>query len=755
MAADDEMADTNDSQTPYAGGQPSAGSVGGMLAPIRETGLAPLPQPYASPSPTVSGDQLAGGVDYRRLGHAFRRCWVPAVALGVLLGTTVAVLTWVFMPRGYEAVAWLRVGESEGMLHGARDSLKYEVYRKTQVQLIKGPFVLLAALRQPGIIDLETVKEHKKDPVGWLTRYLQVTAPIESEVIQVRLRGERPVELAQIVNAVVKAYLTEIGHKEKTRRMEHRDQIETQFKDNMREIRQKNQEYNDLAKTLGTHDSVEVLTQRGLLLDHLGNLRAQMTVMKRDLAAIDAELAVMDAKARGDVAADDPLTEKLVDAMMSRDPQVAELLDRLAALDEAMTYQAERSARGGNDPAVKRLESLREGLLERIEQRKQGLRPRILAQLELEAASRRPGTVADGPAVLRVRREILVKQIEETDKEYKEISKEAKQLGQANADLAARKQEIEQLQKVTDQIGIQLQASEVDIGLPDRVQLIEEANVPEGSDELFRMIVTVLAGLAGLAVGSGSVVLVEYLRDRVSCPEEVSERIGVRVVGTLPPVSRSRKQAYDIQIAECVDGIRTLISQTGRDAPKVILVTSAIEHEGKTTFAAQLAASLARADRRTLILDGDLRHPNVHLALQLDLRSGFPELLRGEAKNDEVVQPTSIDGLFAVTGGSCDYASITALSKPELARVIKGFRESFDHIVIDAGPALAFADALLLGQQSDVAIVATMRDVSRVPLVMHAIERLRSAGVRVLGTVVNGVIDAAPRRIYASPVPAA
>jgi capsular exopolysaccharide synthesis family protein len=198
-----------------------------------------------------------------------------------------------------------------------------------------------------------------------------------------------------------------------------------------------------------------------------------------------------------------------------------------------------------------------------------------------------------------------------------------------------------------------------------------------------------------------------------------------------------------------VDGVRALLAQ-GRDQPKVILVTSAVEHEGKTTFASQLAASLARSDKRTLLLDGDLRHPNVHLALGLDLRSGLPELLRGEIGNDEAVQPTSVDGLFAVTGGSCDYAAITALSRPELARIMKGFRQSFDHVVIDAGPVLAFADALLLGQQSDVAILATMRDVSRVPLVSAAIDRLRSAGVRVLGTVVNGVQETGSRRRYAA-----
>jgi capsular exopolysaccharide synthesis family protein len=186
----------------------------------------------------------------------------------------------------------------------------------------------------------------------------------------------------------------------------------------------------------------------------------------------------------------------------------------------------------------------------------------------------------------------------------------------------------------------------------------------------------------------------------------------------------------------------------------VILVTSAVEHEGKTTFASQLAASLARAGKRTLLLDGDLRHPNVHLALGLDLRVGLPELLRGEIVNDEAVQPTGVEGLFAVTGGACDYAAITALSRTVTAQILAGFRESFDHVVIDAGPVLAFADVLLLGQSSDVAIVATMRDVSRVPQVTAAVDKLRSVGVRVLGAVVNGVDDTAARRGYASPMPA-
>jgi len=265
---------------------------------------------------------------------------------------------------------------------------------------------------------------------------------------------------------------------------------------------------------------------------------------------------------------------------------------------------------------------------------------------------------------------------------------------------------------------------------------------------------TVLAALAGFGAGVGGVVLLEYLRDRRSTAEQMPQRLGVRVLGTVPRVSRSRKKPNTGEVAESVDGVRTIISQSGRESPRVIIVTSAMEHEGKTTFAAQFAASLARAGSRTLLLDGDLRHPNVHLALELDLRSGLPELLRGEITVDEAVQPTSIEGLFAITGGACDYASITALSKPETARILKELRGSFDQVVIDAGPVLAFADVLLLGQLSDAAIMVTMRDVSRLPLVTKAVDRLRSVGIRVIGTVVNGVTDTSPRQLYASQIPA-
>jgi polysaccharide biosynthesis transport protein len=731
----------------------AAPSVGALA--VRNGSLSPrqqLPEyPTAPMVPPGGGDQAAVGVDYVRAIYAFRRRWLSATALGLLLATLAAVPVWIFMPRGYEAVAWLRVRDKGGMLSQGRDTAEYESYKKTQLQLMKSPYVLQASLRRPGIEGLETLREAGTDPIDWLSRALMVTASPESEVVQVRLRGKQADDVAKILNAVITSFLDDIVNKDRTDRLGRRDALEKKFKENMAELRTRRETLNNLARTLGTRDSAEVATQRGLLMDHVSTLRGLLVQTQRDITAIDAELWIADARASGEISPEESLPDEMIEATLARDPQISELKDRLAGLEEAISFQEQRSARSGSEPAVRRLRAQGQELVERIESRSREVRPAIVSQLMNETVGRRVET----PVVLKKRREMLAKTLEDTSKEFDKLSKEVTELGKANADMDARKVELEHLQRVTDQIGIELESSSIDLNMPNRVTLVEPAGVPRGNDRLFRLLLTMTAGMAGLAIGGGVIVLREYLRDHVNVTDDISRRVGVRVLGTFPQVSRLKKgRDYGAVMAESGDTIRTLIAQTGREAPKVILVTSAVESEGKTTFAAQLAASLARADKRTLLLDGDLRHPGAHVALSLELRAGLPELLRGELGNDEVVQPTGIEGLFAVTGGACDYAAISALSRPELARIIQGFRDSFDHIVIDGGPVLEVSDSLLLGQQSDAVILSTMLDVSRVPQVNAAVDRLMSVNTRLLGVIVHGGTVSPPRRRSALPVPA-
>jgi len=730
---------------------PSVGAIA-----VRDTAVAfPSPQGMAFPvaAPEAGVD---GGLDAKRLLHALRRRWLPALALALVTGVAFAVPVWLFLPRGFEAVVWLRIRASGTLLNEGR-SAEYDAYRKTQLQLLRSPVVLNAALRKPGISSLKTITE-QDDPQNWLAQTIEPVLQGDSEVMQLKFRGAVAEDTAKILNAITSCYLDDIVNKDRQDRLSRRDQLEKKFKENQTELRSRRETFNDLARTLGTRDSQEVATQRGLLMDQLGTARSRMIQAENELERLEAEIAIIefrkdevaDARAdkqRDEVEGDDDgadqlASEELIEAALSREPEIRALESQIAALTDSILGQAERSARGMNEPAVRRMVGRRQQLLRQIEAAKSKLRPQILGVMGSGGSSTSAGGVSS-PRELEVRRQTLVRAIEKGRVSYDDISKKVIDLGNANADLENRKSEIDQLARVTDQIGLQLEATSLDLTAPPRVTLLEEAVVPGGNDTVKRLLLALMAACAGGSCGGALIVGLEYMRNRLGDVGEIPSRIGVRVIGTIPWIGKTRRGgANEYRLAESVDSIRTMLLQGNRETARVIMVTSAGEREAKSSLAANLAASIARSGHRTLLIEGSLRNPSVHAALQIDAATpGMAELLRGETTNNEVVQPTAIDGLFAVTAGAVDYDAITALSRQEFPRIIQVFRDSFDHVIIDAGPVLAYADTLIMGRQSDIAILSTMRDVSSVPATVAALDRLRSAGVRVAGCVLSGVSD--------------
>jgi len=730
---------------------PSVGAIA-----VRDTAVAfPSPQGMAFPvaAPEAGVD---GGLDAKRLLHALRRRWLPALALALVTGVAFAVPVWLFLPRGFEAVVWLRIRASGTLLNEGR-SAEYDAYRKTQLQLLRSPVVLNAALRKPGISSLKTITE-QDDPQNWLARTIEPVLQGDSEVMQLKFRGAVAEDTAKILNAITSCYLDDIVNKDRQDRLSRRDQLEKKFKENQTELRSRRETFNDLARTLGTRDSQEVATQRGLLMDQLGTARSRMIQAENELERLEAEIAIIefrkdevaDARAdkqRDEVEGDDDgadqlASEELIEAALSREPEIRALESQIAALTDSILGQAERSARGMNEPAVRRMVGRRQQLFRQIEAAKSKLRPQILGVMGSGGSSTSAGVVSS-PRELEVRRQTLVRAIEKGRLSYDDISKQVIDLGNANADLENRKSEIDQLARVTDQIGLQLEATSLDLTAPPRVTLLEEAVVPSGNDTVKRLLLALMAACAGGSCGGALIVGLEYMRNRLGDVGEIPSRIGVRAIGTIPWIGKTRRSgANEYRLAESVDSIRTLLLQGNRETARVIMVTSAGEREAKSSLAANLAASIARSGHRTLLIEGSLRNPSVHAALQIDAATpGMAELLRGETTNNEVVQPTAIDGLFAVTAGAVDYDAITALSRQEFPRIIQVFRDSFDHVIIDAGPVLAYADTLIMGRQSDIAILSTMRDVSSVPATVAALDRLRSAGVRVAGCVLSGVSD--------------
>jgi polysaccharide biosynthesis transport protein len=171
----------------------------------------------------------------------------------------------------------------------------------------------------------------------------------------------------------------------------------------------------------------------------------------------------------------------------------------------------------------------------------------------------------------------------------------------------------------------------------------------------------------------------------------------------------------------------------------VVMVTSAVGGEGKTTLASHLAGSLARAGRRTLLIDCDLRRPAAHQLFELPLQPGLSEALLGEVHVAEATLATAVDGLWLMPAGQWDREVIQSLAREGLRQIFDKLRHDYDFIVIDSHPVLPATDSLLIGQHVDAVLLSVMREVSQAPKVYAACQRLNALGIRVLGAVVSGV----------------
>jgi capsular exopolysaccharide synthesis family protein len=237
---------------------------------------------------------------------------------------------------------------------------------------------------------------------------------------------------------------------------------------------------------------------------------------------------------------------------------------------------------------------------------------------------------------------------------------------------------------------------------------------------------------------------------RVGAPEEIAQGLGLRLLGTVPALpARARRAAvtgsaspadvaWQGRLTEAVDALRTLLLKAAGEGPHVVMVTSALGGEGKTSLAGQLAVSLARAWRKTLLIDGDVRKPAAHQLFNLPVEPGLCEVLRGEMEPADVVKATSISRLWLMPSGHWDSHAVQALAQEGSSALFDQLKEQYDFILVDSSPVLPVADALVLGQHVEAVVLAVRCGASRLPAVYAAHHRLGTLGIPVLGAVVIG-----------------
>jgi capsular exopolysaccharide synthesis family protein len=224
----------------------------------------------------------------------------------------------------------------------------------------------------------------------------------------------------------------------------------------------------------------------------------------------------------------------------------------------------------------------------------------------------------------------------------------------------------------------------------------------------------------------------------------------MRVIGTVPAFpSRAKLNAaassgnanWRFALNESINSTRTMLLHSARNqSMQVVMVTSATQGEGKTSLASQLASSMATAGLRTLIVDCDLRNPSIHKLFDLGLTPGVSEILTQEADVSDAIQPTVIPNLWVIPAGQCSNRVVAALAQGHpLETLFNRLRGQFDFVIVDSCPVLPVADALLIGQHVDGVVFSIMQDISQLPKVLLATEKLNQLNIPLLGAVVNGI----------------
>ena len=265
--------------------------------------------------------------------------------------------------------------------------------------------------------------------------------------------------------------------------------------------------------------------------------------------------------------------------------------------------------------------------------------------------------------------------------------------------------------------------------------------------------------LFGLLAGVALAWIAEISDKSFRTPEEVRRRLGLAVVGHVPPIVPEREAvlqhetgqlALDPSIcafyrsksieAESFRGIRTTLyfSSQNEDC-KIIQVTSPNMGDGKTTLATNLAVSIAQSGKKILLVDADFRRPRLHRMFGLKARTGLASVIQDEAELTDAIQATVVPNLFVLPCGPRPSNPAELLTSPRFKQVLETLRDKFDLILIDTPPLLAVSDPSVVASQVDGVLMTIRVSKNGRPAAERARDLLANLQVKVLGVIVNGI----------------
>lgn len=715
------------------------------------------------------------------LAHIVGREWRMLAGCALLCGFLGALYA-ASAPRLYTSEAKLRIGSYAPIIAGAeiedvlRQQSMEQTYTQTQIAAISGMTIADRVLSRPELTDVierylakrrsffdtigswshnarETIPQGYFHTVGEIKSYLKLVSvnPVrETSLVGVSVQTRDPELSSVLANAHSEAFIDELRRVRRSAILENSSFLGQQAEELQTKVAEAERR---VALYAEEHKLFAIANEKELLTRKIRTLTEQHARATSERIRLGTLLTEVKANTRApSTIVDDDSIRNLRTALERAEASYAHLRTRFTADYPAVAQ------------AMAKISSLRATIGSQRAQALVALEAKVKSAEQTEAA--------------------LGEKIEQEKSLDHETSRKLVAYNTLQRDCDSLK---DLHQNILRQLkGMQIAAA----GTSTNVIITEPAVAASAPSSPKTGAILILSTVLGAVLG-GCIVLVRYLLDSTIADGEELGSLGIGVLGMVPrfqdegrrrgvhrlsdlipkrvslpawasagaiglitgrpdkSISRNTEDEQELfaicqpmgRIAEAFRTIRTsLLLSSAENAPRSILVSSSQKGEGKTTIAANLAIVLAQAGCRTVIIDTDIRNPQLHRRFGIRNRKrGIVDYLAGQADLEDVVQETEVPGLWVIIAGPAAPNPGELLGSRKMAELVEGLSGQFDHLILDAPPILPFADSLMMSRWVEGVVMVARSHVTERSGAREAFERLRSIRAPVIGVVMNAV----------------
>lgn len=668
-----------------------------------------------------------------------RRWWILVLITGIIYAVGIPTIV-VMTKKLYRTVGSIEISPIVPAIiyrdyESDRPLPNYEGFKNTQADMMAGDRVLRRVAEEIKPMNLKLFSQATD-------LYSALRQMVENGTISIRpdrrtylvkiemVTSQEFTEEAKIlVNSLIRNYLNVSQEGQSGEENARLSILQDRRKQLQRKIEGQQETIRQLAEEYGTE---ELTILQKMRYERLASLQRQLTDVEIQLLALDSQIHLLESNTPEQNSEPESLDEQR-NQYLQKEPTLQALLEDILRYEKEVLISRQTMQPG--NPVLVRQEQVLQTLKDRYEERKQEALKRFEETFAKNQNSSRQLKLND---LKNQKAQLLVLQNQLKEK-LAEQDEEAIQLGRKQFMIDDYKEQLQQAKEDLSEINKRIEEIMIESKRPARISIADNAYSTPSTATRKKLAAAV--GFGGLMLGLLAALLVDRLDKRLHDPQEVARRVQVRILGTTTDPGSVNRRLLGQQLNDDYQTIRANLGLLeDSNGSKVILVTSPGVQDGKTTFSVNLATSFANSGKKTLLIDGDLRKPDVVETLNLprELR-GFQDYLFGK-KLEECLYRHSIPKLYILASDFRNSAdALDLLANPKSGERLQKLRESFDVILIDSPPVLAFADALVLSRQADAVILTTFLGHTSQPDIQEALARLRQVGAKVIGTVVNNV----------------